>query len=171
MLHYGVENPFQSEKIKLKMKETNLIKYGVEHASQSKEIREKIMMNSFKSKNYIMPSGICVKVHGYEPYCLDDLLQSNIPETEILKGYKDMPYINYLYDNKNRKYFPDIYLPSKNLLIEIKSEYTYGINTDLIFNKLYACMLQGYNVEIRVYNKDGSLIINHPSSLILEYLK
>lgn len=38
---YGVENPFQSEEIKDKIKATNLEKYGCEYNSQNKEIREK----------------------------------------------------------------------------------------------------------------------------------
>ena len=34
MKNYGVENPFQSEIVKDKIKATNMDKYGVEHPSQ-----------------------------------------------------------------------------------------------------------------------------------------
>ena len=39
---YGVENIFQSEKIKDKIKDINLDKYNVEHYSQTKEYKEKV---------------------------------------------------------------------------------------------------------------------------------
>ena len=45
---YGVENPFQSEKIKEKIKETNLEKYGVENPQQLKEIKEKTMLTNLE---------------------------------------------------------------------------------------------------------------------------
>lgn len=37
---YGVENPFQNEEIKQKIKETNLKKYGVENPNQLKSLKE-----------------------------------------------------------------------------------------------------------------------------------
>jgi len=43
---YGVENAFQSEEVKNKIKSKNLEKYGVENTFQSEEIKNKI-----KSKN------------------------------------------------------------------------------------------------------------------------
>jgi hypothetical protein len=46
---YGVENPFQSEEIKQKIKATNLEKYGVENPSQSPEIHQKKIETSLKN--------------------------------------------------------------------------------------------------------------------------
>jgi hypothetical protein len=42
---YGVENPFQSEEIKGKIKNANLEKYGVENPQQNKNIKEKTKKN------------------------------------------------------------------------------------------------------------------------------
>jgi hypothetical protein len=39
--NYGVENPFQSDKIKRQILKNNLKKYGVEYPQQNKEIHEK----------------------------------------------------------------------------------------------------------------------------------
>ena len=46
---YGVENPFQSEEIKNKIKQKNLEKYGVENPSQSSEIHQKKIETSLKN--------------------------------------------------------------------------------------------------------------------------
>jgi hypothetical protein len=46
---YGVENPFQSEEIKNKIKQKNLEKYGVENPSQSSEIKKKKIKTSLKN--------------------------------------------------------------------------------------------------------------------------
>ena len=46
---YGVENPFQSEKIKNKIKQKNLERYGVENPSQSSEIKQKKIETSLKN--------------------------------------------------------------------------------------------------------------------------
>src|SRR5205807_260558 len=105
--------------------------------------------SSYQHKDYLLPSGQSIKVQGFEPFCLDEFLENGITEEEILKGYETKPSIQYCYQEKLRIYFPDLYLPSKNCLIEVKSPYTYSIETDLIFTKLYACFLQGYNVELR----------------------
>lgn len=40
--HYGVDNPFQSEEVKEKIRSTNLQKYGVEYACQNPEVRKKL---------------------------------------------------------------------------------------------------------------------------------
>ena len=46
---YGVDCCFQSEKVKEKIRETNLVKYGFSNANQSPEIKEKNLINRNKS--------------------------------------------------------------------------------------------------------------------------
>ena len=53
---YGVENPFQSEEIKNKIKQKNLEKYGVENPSQSSEIKQKKIETSLKNYGVINPT-------------------------------------------------------------------------------------------------------------------
>jgi hypothetical protein len=33
--------------------------------------------------------------------------------------------INYILDGKERKHYPDIFIPKENLIIEVKSKFTY----------------------------------------------
>lgn len=52
---YGVDNVFQCDEIKNKIKETNLYRYNVSYPSQSKEIREKITKTLNKNYGVINP--------------------------------------------------------------------------------------------------------------------
>ena len=53
---YGVENPFESEEIKDKIKETVLSKYGVEYFSQTDEHREKTKLTNLSKYGYEYPN-------------------------------------------------------------------------------------------------------------------
>jgi len=81
--HYGVDNPNKTKEVRDKIKQTCLQRYGVEHPSQSQEIAEKSQKNAKKYKEFTMPSGIIIKVQGYEPFALADLLHLLTFETPI----------------------------------------------------------------------------------------
>lgn len=68
-----------------------------------------------------------------------------------------MSTIPYTLDGKNHVYRPDIFIPSRNKIIEVKSEYTYKLDYDKNWAKLHSCKALGYDVEIRVYNSKGEL--------------
>jgi hypothetical protein len=180
--HYNVEIPYHSDKLKQKGKETclkrfgvvyslqnkdiinkrkktNLIKYGFENVMQSIIIQEKYQKNAFKHKKFIMPSGNIRIVQGYEPYALRDLIKK-YNEDEIITLRKDIPCISYTVNLKNKYYFPDIYIPHENKIIEVKSTWTY--KKDLEINKLKseATINSGFNYEIWIYNYKGEKIIN-----------
>ncbi len=108
--------------------------------------------NSKRFRDYKLPSGKIIRIQGYEDVALDDLLKT-YNETHIFTSRNDMPNIKYLFKKKLRSYYPDIWIPSKNLLIEIKSIYTYRI--DLIRNILKALAVRKLeiNYEIWIYSK------------------
>jgi len=154
---YGVKFPIQCNIIKEKIIKTNLERYGVEYISQSQEIQEKIQKNSKKFKPYKMPSGIERKVQGYEPFALDILIQT-YNEEQIKTDRKDVPRIKYIVNEKNKYYFPDIFIPHENKIIEVKSTWTYKCKTDNITLKKEASIAQGYNYEIWCFNDKGEII-------------
>jgi hypothetical protein len=125
---YGVEYPTQSVIIQNKTKQTCLQRYGVEYIAQDPIISERMFKNSLKFKEYTFPSGKIVKIQGYENIALDILLKE-YKEQDILTNRSDMLKISYWYNKKNRIYFPDIYIPNQNKIIEVKS------NRFLIQNK------------------------------------
>jgi hypothetical protein len=157
---YEVEYPSQNEEIKNKIKETCLKKYGVEHCSQSTEIMEKISKNAYNSKEYIYPSGKIINIQGYENFALDFLLiNENINESDIITGCKNVPTVWYNDENnKKHRHYVDIFIPSQNKCIEVKSTWTVEKKKDCIFLKQNAAKELGYNYEIWVYDKKGNIV-------------
>jgi hypothetical protein len=149
---YGTEHYFQSDDKKQKSKETCLKKYGTEYATQNLEIMEKAQKNAHKYKEYKMPSGIIKKVQGYESFALDELVK-NYTEYQLKTDRKDVPRVEYMMGENKHFYFPDIYIPHENKIIEVKSTWTAEKKKDNIFLKQNAGKQLGYNYEIWVYNR------------------
>jgi hypothetical protein len=156
---YGVVHISQSQNFKEKFKETCLKNYGVEFVTQHPEIFEKAMKNAYKLKDYTLPSGNIIKIQGYEHYALDELLQDGILEEDIINGCKNVPEIWYTDENnKKHRHYVDIFIPSLNRCIEVKSTWTAEKKKDFIFLKQQAGKELGYNYEIWVYNGKGEKI-------------
>jgi len=155
--NYGVDNPNKTKEIRDKIKRTNVERYGVEYPSQCKEISEKTQKNSKRYKEYKMPSGDIRKVQGYEPFALDILLKK-YKEDDIKTDRKDIPRITYIVNEINKFYFPDIYIPSENKIIEVKSSWTYKCKLDNIQEKANATK-KGFNYEIWIFDAKGNRTI------------
>lgn len=168
---YGVSHPMQVQEFKDKARkstlenndpavtcaksiETCIKRYGVPYTSQSPEIMEKIQQNSKRYKDYTMPSGAIRRVQGYEPFALNDLLKL-YTEEQILTDRKDVPRIEYSINDRKRYYFPDIYIPHENKIIEVKSTWTYACKEDNVQLKKQACEAHGYIFEFFCYNGKG----------------
>jgi len=128
---YGVENVFQAHTIKEQIKQTNVEIHGVEYQSQRAEIQEKKWNRT--NKTYTFPSGNSYRVQGNEPLAINMLLESGYSESQI--DLKNRPSIKYFWshsdgygDDKWHIYFPDIFLPNENKILEIKSSWTYDGN-------------------------------------------
>ena len=158
IIKYGVDNPNKVLEIRDKIKNTCIERYGVENAAQSQEIMEKTQKNAKKYKEYKMPSGTIRKVQGYEPFALDELVKTYIEE-DIISDRKDIPRISYKIGDKQRYYFPDIYIQSKNKIIEVKSSWTYKCKEDNIQEKAEATKKAGYGYEVWIYDSKGNKIV------------
>jgi hypothetical protein len=157
---YGVEHIMQLETFKNKKKELFLSKYGVEHQMHNPDFAEKMTKSSFSKKEFIMPSGKIIYVQGYEPFALTCLIHNQqIKENDILTGCKNVPTIWYNDDyGKKRRHYVDIFIPSLNKCVEVKSVWTMNYNTKTIFIKQNAAKEMGYSYEIWVYNKEGNRV-------------
>lgn len=115
--------------------------------------------NSYAFKKYTMPSGRIINYQGYEDIALDTLLNKNIDEDDIVSERNEIPIIEYKLNKKVYKYYPDIYIKSKHLIIEVKSVWTYKIQ--IIKNTIKALRAKelGYNFEFWIYNKKKQLVI------------
>ena len=119
----------------------------------------KSFKNAYKLKDYVMPSGNIVKYQGYEHYALKELLNNCIKEDDIQTGTKNVPEIWYN-DSKLRKHrhYVDIYIPSQNKCIEVKSMWTFNKQLNNIFLKQMSAKQYGYLYEIWIYNIKGEKI-------------
>lgn len=181
ILKYGVENPFQSEEIKEKIKQTHLRDYGVENLGQSEEIKEKIketcmlkygvenpmqcpeifnrnQESAFSFKEYVFPSGRKTKIQGYEHIALNALCKIH-DEVDIQTSFENSLVIDYLLNDKKHVYYPDIFIVSKNLIIEVKSTFTYECDKDINELKAQACIEQGYEFQFYIIDKAGFIDI------------
>ncbi len=170
-INYGVEHPMQLDSIKDKIKQTCIEKYGVEYPAQNPEVFEKAQKNAKRLKDFTMPSGAIRRVQGYEPFALRDLLAAKYEEEQIKTGRSEIPRIKYkagsaigidgqtLREEKDRYYFPDIYIPHENRIIEVKSTWTYKCKTDFVIQKGEAAKAAGYNYECWIYNGKGERVV------------
>jgi hypothetical protein len=157
--NHGVEYSFQSSLIREKSKKTSQEKYGCDMPCQNINIYNKLQKNAFSCKKYILPSGKVWNVRGFEPYALDELLKF-FTEEEIKVKPVDIPRIEYIFENKKHYYFPDIYIPKENKIIEVKSTWTYKLKPKIIKAKGDMCKEKGYNYEIWIYdNKKNKTLI------------
>lgn len=150
---YGVEFYSQTNNYKKQFKETCLKKYGVEHYMKLDEYLNKC----YSYKLFQMPSGKLIKVQGYEDFIINNLLLNGIKEDDIVTNTNEINRvtgrIEYNDNNIIRRYYPDIYIKSKNLLIEVKSDYTYNKQKRKTHLKLNAAKEKGFNIELKIINK------------------
>lgn len=169
---YGVKNTAQVEEKKQKMKATSIEKYGgigfaskeltekykkaclerygFENPLQNAEIYEKVLIAHFRTKDYTLPSGKVVKVQGYEPKVIDELLQKYSEDDLVIDNKEMETYIGkilYTFKDSTHRYYPDIFIIPENKVVEVKSTYTYEAMLDRNLAKKKAVEDAGFNFE------------------------
>jgi hypothetical protein len=177
---YGFANVLQNETVMQKVKETNLKKRGVEYPTQCPEVREKVKETNLRVrgvaypsqcplvqkkkeeskltfKDYVCPSGAIRRIQGYENFALDELFKT-FTEDQVITDRDIIPFIEYHYENSKHVYFPDIFIPHLNKIIEVKSTWTYNLDVEKLKQKEVFTKLQGYTYEYWIFDK-GCLTI------------
>ena len=98
----------------------------------------------YSSKLFTFPSGKTVRVQGTEPTILNGLL-NYFDEEDIFVGRDVVPIIFYNYKEKQHRHYPDIFVKSKNLLIDAKSHWTYFQNLEVNHAKQDSARNLGFN--------------------------
>lgn len=116
--------------------------------------------NSFKkTKSVIAKTGRIAILQGHEIYGLRDIMQRfNVHINQVVYKANDMPKILYIFKGTTHRYIPDFWIPSKNTIVEVKSNYTFEISKDLNLQKAIACFEAGYAFEFWIYNRNGHLL-------------
>lgn len=148
---FGTSNPFSNKDIQKKIKEISIKKYGTDNIFGSDMFKKSMMINNFKKYGveYIsqvpeiymkqQKSGYRIHFHEntklyyrgtYEKDFLDFCFDNDII---VSQGKR----IKYIYEGSDHYYFSDFYIESKNLIVEIKSYWTYNkyLNKNLIKQK------------------------------------
>lgn len=149
---YGDENYNNRPKYKA----TCLKLFGVENPSQNAAVHTKQMSSMYRSYSYTLPSGKVIVIMGYEDRAIVELLKT-YHEDDLVFGASNVPNIPYKWtDGSQHMYFPDVYIPKDNLIIEVKSQYTYnGFIGWFVINKLkeQACIDAGFNFKFMIMKK------------------
>lgn len=151
---YGVEWSLQHPDARKKRRTTMLQRYGAEHALQNTKLFNKMVQSSYKRIEYKVGKK-ALTVQGYEGLALDAILANTSIEFKDIQSGTRTP-IRYTWKGKERVYYPDFYVPPKNLIIEVKSTYTYSRFKNLVLKKRAACLEAGYRFILLVMNKDGT---------------
>lgn len=153
---YGVDYALQSKEIKEKIRMTCIRKYGVSNVMQNQTIFEGIMQAQqdakYKFKSMILPSGKEIFFQGFEGEVINYLLLNKIEEGDLKNNRVDIPTIPYFFKGKKRLYFPDIFIKSKNMIIEVKSSYAFDCEMEMNLAKQVACKNLGYHHIIIIWD-------------------
>lgn len=151
-------SPGHQEARMVKQRATNTARYGAPFLMQVPELLEEQTRKRYKTKQFQFKTGEIVNVIGYEHHALRLLEEEGYGFSDLKVSNRKM--ITY-YDttrNRDRKYQPDIHIPSENKYIEVKSEYTIRCDIQLNKDKWNGCISQGHALEIWVIGNDGELI-------------
>ena len=147
---YGVEYPTQASEIVDLRRSNNLEKYGVISPTQLPEIYEKSVKSNYRRKEYVWKTGQVSIVQGYEPLVLKELEDLGYSFDQVKTKATDMPKFSYIHKNKTKRYFPDIFIPKDNIVIEVKSDYTVVCNTEINSLKFQSVVDAGYEFRLEV---------------------
>jgi hypothetical protein len=154
--NHGVEYPMQNAEVRDKSKTICLEKYGVEHAMQNAEVSENCSKKSRQWKDYTFPCGTQVRYQGYENFAYDELVEQGYSYNDLVTSRRLVPEIWYMNNDKKHRYYVDIYIPSINKMIEVKSSWTLKCKKDNVDKKAKACIDANFTYEIWSYSdKNG----------------
>lgn len=165
----GVEHPTQSEQTISKIRENNLEKYGTDWYTKTDEYRDKtIKTNNEKYGTDSPMQNIMIfnkqQKSGFKMCEYNNVTYRGSYELDFIKYCEENsiivengPTIKFKFNNKNKVYFSDFYVPKYNLIVEIKSSYYYNRYLDLNLVKMDESMKQGYKF-IFLIDKDYTKI-------------
>ena len=144
-------DPAQKAAIEAKKIQTNMTNLGVAHPMQNIDSFEKQQAACFKQRK--QHKGLSMQ--GFEPNCYD-FLSILYSVDDIVKGtdyLKDNGIVIAWEDNENKIHYsyPDFFIKSANLFIEVKSEYTYEQGRSKLLSCAKSLKALGFGYEVMIY--------------------
>lgn len=154
----------EQNEINDKRRKTTFERYGVENTF-NKETQKLAAKKNNEGRDYILPSGKVIGIRGYENLVLDELLKKYNEDELIIdnrqrKTKYNLPLFEYINVNQHKwKYYPDIYIPNENLIIEVKSKWWWNGNLDLRYKsrlennlrKRQSVINEGYKFQLWLF--------------------
>jgi hypothetical protein len=85
-------------------------------------------------------------------------------ENNIVTTRKEMPKIFWNDDTgKSHRYYPDIFIKSKNKFVEVKSPWIWNLHKNLNLRKIKAVKSQGFEIDVLLFNSKGELLETYAS--------
>lgn len=69
-----------------------------------------------------------------------------------------MPEIYYILNSVKKRYYPDCYIKNKNIIVEVKSEYTFTSEIEKNYNKFAATLQLNYELLFLMFDQFGKLL-------------
>lgn len=116
-------------------RQTNIAKYGVGCVMILPDAKTKSAISNSIGREFVLPSGTVVGVRGYEDIVLTNLLERYAEEDLLFHNTRDkvytLPIFEYIDTRRHHmKYYPDIFIPKENKIIEVKSRWWWDGNGD-----------------------------------------
>lgn len=149
---YGVEHIFcENSSIRQEIYRNNIIKFGDKFPANTPNIQQKILDSSYLNKTFDY-NGTQLITQGYGIRVLTIFRELDVP-IEYIKTEKMCDSFEYTYKNSKKRYYPDIQY--KNLIIEVKSDYTFLNHRSYPINilKMKSVLVAKYSGIFIVYNK------------------
>ena len=128
------------------------------------DIFYKSQVNQITNKEYTFSDNTKITVQGTEDLTINFLLKHEnkilkrkINENEIL--VKNIPNFKYIFEDKEHKYYPDIYIKDTKLIIESKSIYTHNRQGPLKnYCKYKSVNNNGYDIMVVMINDKRKIV-------------
>lgn len=131
---------------------------GCQHCSR--KLQERAMTNRglHRFKNVVI-KGKSLQLMGYEPQAINWILKNRLARlSDIVTGVSNVPRLLYTLGRRQHYHYPDMWIPSQNRLVEVKSRYTF-VGTQRNFKmaqaKCRAAQNAGYVYTLLLMNADG----------------
>jgi hypothetical protein len=98
-------------------------------------------------------NGKDIKYQGFELLAINQLLEEGYLIEDIKNGKGEVPNFIYHFDGRNRRYYPDIYIPKDNRIIEVKSKWTYEQELSKNLAKRKIVIDSGYEFDFYIMEK------------------
>jgi len=138
-------------------------KYGVENPFFLPDVRKKSALANSIGREFSLPSGKIIRIRGYEDVTINKLLthysEDDLVLDDMLQTY-NIPVFKYKDSRRHTlKYYPDIYIPKENKIIEVKGRWWWdGNGIDKYKNRLnknlkkrQAVLKAGFQYEVWLF--------------------